>query len=662
MARGYQAEGLDLPAMEMTKWFDTNYHYIVPEFEADQDFEYQPSKAVQEFLESKALGIPTRPVLLGPVTYLLLGKATSLEAEPLTLLDKLLPVYQAALTELAEAGADWVQIDEPYLCLDLDDTAKSAYVKAYTELAQPQNPKLMLTTYFGSLRDNLDLVRRLPVAGLHIDLVKGWEQLPEVLEVVRADQVLSLGVIDGRNVWRADLDRALAMLETAVTQLGADQIQIASSCSLLFCPYDLELETELDAEVREWLAFARQKLAELDILKKAVNGEDIARALEANRAIINRRKNAARTSDPAVRERTGALTTELFKRKSPYDTRKALQKTALGLPLLPTTTIGSFPQTREVRRKRAAHRRGELSDEAYDDYLKAEFARTIELQEKIGLDVLVHGEYERTDMVEYFGQRLTGFCFTRHGWVQSYGSRGVRPPIIFGDVARAEPMTVAWSQYAQSLTDRPVKGMLTGPVTILEWSFVRDDQPRSETCLQIALAIRDEVSDLEENGIKIIQIDEPAFREGLPLRREDWDDYLTWAVDCFRLASSGVSDATQIHTHMCYAEFNDIIQAIAALDADVISIEASRSRMELLSAFEETGYPNEIGPGVYDIHSPRVPTQTEIEDLLRRAMRYFKAEQIWVNPDCGLKTRDWEQVIPALEAMVAAAESIREEI
>jgi 5-methyltetrahydropteroyltriglutamate--homocysteine methyltransferase len=662
MARGYQAKGLNLPAMEMTKWFDTNYHYIVPEFEAEQGFNYLSQKVVQEFLEAKALGVTTRPVLLGPVTYLLLGKSTSLEAEPITLLDKLLPVYQAVLAALAEAGADWVQIDEPYLCLDLEEATKAAYLKAYSDLAQPQNPRLMLTTYFGSLRDNLELVRQLPVAGLHIDLVLGWEQLPAVLEIVHPEQVLSLGVIDGRNVWRADLDRSLAMVETATAQLGADRVEVAPSCSLLFCPYDLELETDLDAEIRGWLAFAKQKLSELVILKKAAAGEDVSETLEANRRIIDQRKNAARVINPDVRERTAALTTELFKRKSPYKTRKAIQKTALGLPPLPTTTIGSFPQTREVRQKRAAHRRGELSNEKYDEYLQAEIAKTIQIQEDIGLDVLVHGEYERTDMVEYFGQQLTGFCFTRHGWVQSYGSRAVRPPIIYGDVARTAPMTVAWSRYAQSLTDRPMKGMLTGPVTILEWSFVRDDQPRSETCLQIALAIRDEVADLEAAGIRIIQIDEPAFREGLPLRREDWDHYLTWAVDCFRLASSGVTDGTQIHTHMCYSEFNDILQAIAALDADVISIEASRSRMELLSAFEETGYPNEIGPGVYDIHSPRVPGQEEIEDLLRRALRYLRADQIWVNPDCGLKTRDWDQVVPALKAMVAAAKSVRKEV
>jgi 5-methyltetrahydropteroyltriglutamate--homocysteine methyltransferase len=661
MARGYQAGDANIAAMEMTKWFNTNYHYIVPEFEYGQQFELSSTKPVDEFLEAKAQGYLTRPVILGPISYLLLGKATSFEGDPLTLLDDLLPVYAEILSRLKEAGAEWVQMDEPYLCLDLSETAQAATVHAYQVLANVQRPKLMLTTYFDELRDNLDLAVSLPVEGLHIDLVQGWEQLPAVLVSGLADKHLSLGVVDGRNIWRTDLKRALAMVQTASQQMDPAKILIAPSCSLLFSPYDLELETELDPEVKSWLAFAKQKLSELTILKKAALGVDVEAELAENATIIQERRAAPQTRNPEVRQRMDQLDPSWFKRNSPHSKRKATQEEVLGLPKLPTTTIGSFPQTREVRKKRAAHLRGELSDVDYEAFLKAEIAKTVQIQEEIGLDVLVHGEFERTDMVEYFGQKLSGFCFTQHGWVQSYGSRGVRPPIIFGDVARTEPMTTAWSSYAQSLTDRPMKGMLTGPVTILAWSFVRDDQPLSQTCLQIALAIRDEVVDLESAGIRIVQIDEPAFREGLPLRQADWEDYLTWAVDCFRLASSGVSDETQIHTHMCYAEFNDIMQAIVAMDADVISIEASRSRMELLSVFEETNYPNDIGPGVYDIHSPRIPSEEEMESLLRLALKYLDKDQIWVNPDCGLKTREWDQVIPALTAMVAAAVKLRKE-
>jgi 5-methyltetrahydropteroyltriglutamate--homocysteine methyltransferase len=661
MARGYQAEDMNLPAMEMTKWFNTNYHYIVPEFEEGQTFALLNTKPVDEFLEAKAQGTLTRPVLLGPVSYLLLGKPTSYEGDPLSLLDDLLPVYAEILTRLSEAGAEWVQMDEPFLCLDLSEAAQAAMSRAYEVLAGARRPKLMLTTYFGELRDNLDLAVGLPVEGLHIDLVQGWEQLPAVLAGGLKDKHLSLGVVDGRNIWRTDYSRALAMVEMAAGQIDPEKLLIAPSCSLLFSPYDLDLETDLDPEVRSWMAFARQKLSELDVLKKAALGEDVQDALAENEAIIQQRRNARRTRNPEIRQQIQNLDTSWFKRKSPHPDRKEIQNARLGLPILPTTTIGSFPQTREVRKMRAAHLRGELSDEAYQAFLRKEIAKTVQIQEEIGLDVLVHGEFERTDMVEYFGQKLSGFCFTKHGWVQSYGSRGVRPPVIFGDVARTEPMTTAWSSYAQSLTDKPMKGMLTGPVTILAWSFVRDDQPLAETCLQIALAIREEVVDLESAGISVVQIDEPAFREGLPLRHADWEEYLTWAVDCFRLASSGVRDETQIHTHMCYAEFNDIMQAIVAMDADVISIEASRSRMELLSVFDEIGYPNDIGPGVYDIHSPRVPSQEEMEGLLRLALNHLKADQIWVNPDCGLKTREWDQVIPALKAMVAAAENLRKE-
>lgn len=668
MARGLQQDGLDIPALEMTKWFDTNYHYLVPEIAPGQAFRLTSTKIVDEFIEAQAAGIHTRPVLLGPVSYLLLsktaGEVTAIEqpeVSPLDALPSLLPVYVEVLRRLAAAGADWVQVDEPCLVLDLDEKARAAYRAAYEHLAQVGEIHIMLATYFGALADHLNLAVDLPVAGLHLDLVRAPEQLDSALALLPAGKTLSVGVVDGRNIWRTDLDAALAKVERAVDTFGRDRVQIAPSCSLMFSPHDLELETELDAELKSWLAFARQKLDELALLKQAVNegAETVAEPFALSRAAIESRRYSPRTHNPQVRARLEALDPAMFRRRSDFAARKAAQAQRLKLPLLPTTTIGSFPQTAEVRAQRAAFNQGEITREQYDDFLKAEIARTIRLQEDIGLDVLAHGEFERTDMVEYFGEQLTGIAFTRHGWVQSYGSRGVRPPILYGDVARPAPMTVTWSTYAQSLTERPVKGMLTGPVTILQWSFVRDDQPRAETCRQIALAIRDEVLDLEAAGMRIIQIDEPALREGLPLRRAAWDAYLNWAVDCFRLASGGVRDETQIHTHMCYAEFNDIIDAIARMDADVISIEASRSKMELLEAFRRYAYPNDIGPGLYDIHSPRIPSQSELEALIARAIQVLPAKQVWINPDCGLKTRTWEQVIPALRAMTAAAQQAR---
>ncbi len=662
MARGAQHEGLDVPAMEMTKWFDTNYHYIVPELAADRRFALSSTKPVDEYLEAEALGIDTRPVLLGPVSFLLLGKSVDGDTAPLTLLDRLLPVYREVLEGLAADGASWVQMDEPCLVLDQSNEVRNAYRMAYEILAGPALPQLMLATYFGPLADNLATAAALPVAGLHVDLVRTPEQLDAVLEALPDGTVLSLGLIDGRNVWRTDLDAALEKVSRAVDTVGSGRVQVAPSCSLQFCPYDLGLETALDDELRSWLSFAKQKVEEVVLLVRAANGEDVAAELEGSRRALQSRERSKRTHNPAVRERMAGLTHEMRRRASDHERRKALQEERLALPPLPTTTIGSFPQTKEVRSRRAAHRKGEISLEQYERFLKEEIERTVRAQEMMGLDVLVHGECERTDMVEYFGEQLTGVAFTKHGWVQSYGSRGVRPPIIYGDVARPEPMTVRWSSYAQSLTDRPVKGMLTGPVTILQWSFVRDDQPRSETCRQIALAIRDEVVDLEAGGICIVQIDEPAMREGLPLRRSQWDEYLEWAVDCFHLASAGVRDETQIHTHMCYSEFNDIIEAIGAMDADVISIEASRSKMELLEAFTRYDYPNDIGPGLYDIHSPRVPSQAEIEGLLSRALDVLDPDQLWVNPDCGLKTRRWEEVTPSLRAMVAAARMMRDRI
>lgn len=660
MARGVQSHGRDIPAMEMTKWFDTNYHYIVPEFVADQSFTLASTKAVDEYLEAKALGIDTRPCLLGPVSYLLLGKSVDKSFDPLQILPRLLPVYQTVLQQLAAAGATSVQIDEPTLVLDLSAAAQTAFETAYQALTAVAGPQLVLTSYFGSLGDNAALALRLPTAVLHVDLVRAAQQLGPLLAQWPTGKRLQLGVVDGRNVWRTDLDQALQLIDTAVAALGAEQIIVAPSCSFLFCPYDLALETEIEPEIRAWLAFAEQKIDEIAILQQAANGQDVAELLAQNRHILAQRRQSERTHNTAVRQRLADITPEMLRRAHPHAQRKAAQAAHLRLPAFPTTTIGSFPQTAVVRAKRAAYRQGKLSQEAYHDFLKAEIAQTVRLQEEIGLDVLVHGEAERTDMVEYFAQQLTGFAFTQHGWVQSYGSRAVRPPILYGDVTRPAPMTVDWSVYAQSLTAKPMKGMLTGPVTILQWSFVRDDQPEADSCRQIALAIRDEVADLEAHNIRVIQIDEPAIREGLPLRRADWPAYLQWAVECFRLASTAVADQTQIHTHMCYAEFNDMIEAIAQMDADVISIEASRSRMELLEAFVRYAYPNDIGPGVYDIHSPRVPQQAEMEKLLQEALAVVPASQLWVNPDCGLKTRRWEEVQPALVGMVAAAKRLRQ--
>lgn len=674
MARGVQRDGLDIPAMEMTKWFDTNYHYIVPEIAPGQTFKLTSTKLIDAFTTTKAAGIHTRPVLLGPVSYLLLSKTASdiiplaqigqapRAVSPLNELPALLVVYIEVLKRLADVGADWVQVDEPCLVLDLDGKAHEAYRTAYDQLSQISNVRIMLTTYFGALADNLELAVNLPVAGLHVDLVRAPEQLADVLVALPQDKTLSMGVVDGRNIWRTDLDAALVLVQQAVNALGTDRVQIAPSCSLMFSPHDLELETELDAELKSWLAFARQKLDELVLLKRAVNEglDTVEDALSISRAAITSRRQSPRTYNPQVRERQSKVDEAMLRRRSDYPTRKAIQANAIPLPLLPTTTIGSFPQTAEVRAQRTAFNRGHITQEQYKAFLKAEIERTIRLQEDIGLDVLVHGEFERTDMVEYFGEQLTGIAFTQHGWVQSYGSRGVRPPIIYGDVTRPAPMTVEWSTYAQSLTGRPVKGMLTGPVTILQWSFVRDDQPRSVTCQQIALALRDEVMDLQNTGIRIIQVDEPALREGLPLRKSEQAAYLQWAVDCFRLTTAGVSDETQIHTHMCYAEFNDILDAIARMDADVISIEASRSKLELLEAFQRYQYPNDIGPGTYDIHSPRIPSEAEMKALIVRAAGVIPLANLWVNPDCGLKTRRWEEVIPALRNMVEAARKARE--
>jgi 5-methyltetrahydropteroyltriglutamate--homocysteine methyltransferase len=646
----------------MTKWFDTNYHYMVPELAPEQQFVLATTKPVDHFLEAKELGIHTRPVILGPVTFLRLAKSRGEEFDLLSLLPKLLPVYSELLGRLHKAGADWVQIDEPCLVLDLDAGERAALETAYRHFSE-EVPALgiMLAAYFGAIGDNLDLALSLPVSGLHIDLVRAPEQLEQVARLAPKNLVLSLGLIDGRNVWRADLNAALDYLKPLVGGWPLDRIEIAPSCSLLHVPVDLELETALDAELKSWLAFATQKLDELVLLGRALSegrGE-VAEALQASADAIASRRKSLRVHDPLVEGRLAALDDAMARRKSAFAERRRKQGEKLNLPSFPTTTIGSFPQTAEVRKARSAHAKGELSYADYEAFLRKETEAAIRWQEEIGLDVLVHGEFERNDMVQYFGEQLSGFAFTQAGWVQSYGSRYVRPPIIYGDVSRPNPMTVRWWQYAQSLTDRPVKGMLTGPVTILNWSFVRNDIPRSEACRQIALAIRNEVVDLEKAGAVMIQIDEAALREGLPLRKAEWKDYLDWAVGSFRLAASGVEDSTQIHTHMCYSEFNDIIDAIAAMDADVISIETSRSRMELLDAFRNYKYPNEIGPGVYDIHSPRVPHTGEMTDLLKLARKRLADSQIWINPDCGLKTRKWEEVRPALVNMVAAARELR---
>ncbi|MET0337068.1 MAG: 5-methyltetrahydropteroyltriglutamate--homocysteine S-methyltransferase [Caulobacter sp.] len=676
MARGSQTgpeEGgcahahaaIDVPAMELTKWLDTNYHYLKPELRAGQGFRLTSAKPVDEFLEAKALGVHTRPVILGPVSFLKLAATVGEPFDALTLLPALLPVYQQVLARLEVAGAEWVQIDEPVLTLDLDAADHAALKAAYTALSQAAPKlKILLAAYFAELGGNLDAAVALPVQGLHLDLVRAPEQLEAALAAAPAGLVLSLGVIDGRNIWRADLARILDRLEPVVTRLGADRVIVSSSSSLLHTPIDLTLETGLSPELKTWLAFAVQKVEELSILGRALNKgrgvvrEALARASDAADA----RSRAPSTLDPVVRARLAAVTPEMARRAGALEQRRTLQAGTLGLPAFPTTTIGSFPQTSEVRKARAAHAKATLSAAQYDDFLREATRDAVAWQEEVGIDVLVHGEFERNDMVQYFGEQLSGFAFTKHAWVQSYGSRCVRPPILYGDVSRPSPMTVEWWRYAQSLTAKPMKGMLTGPVTILQWSFVRDDIARSESCRQIALAIRDEVVDLEAAGARIIQIDEAALREGLPLRRAEWPAYLAWAVEAFRLAASGVRDETQIHTHMCYSEFNDIIADVGAMDADVISIETARSHMALLDAFSDYAYPADIGPGVYDIHAPRIPSVEEMVGLLAKAGRRLPIERLWVNPDCGLKTRGWDEVKPALLNMVEAARRARKEL
>ncbi|WP_031387202.1 5-methyltetrahydropteroyltriglutamate--homocysteine S-methyltransferase [Desulfonatronum thiodismutans] len=670
VARGRSAPAADeharcrdgVAAGEMTKWFDTNYHYIVPEFGVDTEFRLDGSSLTDQVAEAMSNGVKAKPVIIGPVTYLAVGKTrdgSDKRALLPRLMPRLLPVYVELLEALARQGVEWVQIDEPILVTELDDAWQQAFAAAYQAL-NTGKIKLLLATYFGSLEENLPLVAELPVQGVHLDAVNAGHEVEPLVTRLPSDRVVSLGVVNGRNVWKTDLNAALDRLEPVARKLG-DRLWIAPSCSLLHVPVDLEMETELDEEIKSWLAFARQKLEEVHLLATALNQgrEAVQAGLRANQAAIQSRRLSQRVNNPAVKAALAGITEEMGRRVSAFAQRAAKQAQLLSLPKYPTTTIGSFPQTPEIRQVRSLSKAGKISEAVYKEAIHAEIARCVREQEALGLDVLVHGEAERNDMVEYFGEQLEGYAFSRFGWVQSYGSRCVKPPILFGDIRRPKAMTVEWITYAQALTEKPMKGMLTGPVTILNWSFVRDDQPRSVSCMQLALAIREEVLDLEQAGLKVIQIDEAALREGLPLREAQWKEYLDWAVQSFRITANGVADETQIHTHMCYSEFNDIIASIADMDADVITIESSRSDMELLEAFDDFNYPNGIGPGVYDIHSPNIPGREHIVDLLTKAAAKIPAERLWVNPDCGLKTRQWNEVLPALANMVAAAMVLR---
>lgn len=664
MARGRAPTGEPTAACEMTKWFDTNYHYIVPELEAGQTFRIARSSLFDQVDEALAAGHQVKPVIPGLLSYLWLSKGEDFnngasDERKLALIPALLEVYEKVLTRLQEQGVEWVQIDEPILTLELPQAWKDAFKLVYAKLVQ-QKLRILLATYFESLDDNLALAGHLPVDGLHVDLVRGNDDLQAIADILQPGQVLSAGIVSGRDIWRTDLDAAAVRLQPLKEKLG-ENLWLAPSCSLLHVPVDLASEKKLDDELKSWLSFARQKLEELNALAAVLDKRQtpaIEAFLARQHQALENRKTSRRIHNPAVQQQL-AQSVSISRDRTPFNERMKKQRAALGLPLLPTTTIGSFPQTADIRALRRDWKQGGLSDVKYEAAIKEEIAKVVAFQEEVGLDVLVHGEPERNDMVEYFGELLAGYAFTENGWVQSYGSRCVKPPLIYGDVARVMPMTVEWTAYAQSLTNKPMKGMLTGPVTLLQWSFVRDDQPREQTCRQLALVLREEILDLEKAGIHIIQIDEPAFREGLPLRKCKWQAYLAWAVDAFRLSVSGVRDATQIHTHMCYSEFNDIIEAIAAMDADVITIETSRSNMELLLAFEQFHYPNEIGPGVYDIHSPNIPDTDWMIQLMQKASEKIDRARLWVNPDCGLKTRDWPETRAALEKMVEAAKVLR---
>ena len=653
MARGSQTADLDVPALEMTKWFDTNYHYLVPELSAEQTFKLSSNKPFEEYEEAKQAGFDTKPIILGPLTFLLLAKGID-GFNAINLLDKILPIYKQIVEKFSQLGAEWIQIDEPILVKDLDSNVVSKIKDTLNQIkGAAGNCKILLATYFEDLNEDVkNQVFESNVDVVHLDLVRGSKNKEYVKN---SNKKLSLGLVDGRNVWKTNLQEKINFIKGNIS----NDVIIASSCPLLHSPYDLELEQKVPVEIKRWLSFAKQKLLELNVIKGFINEGSHQEALDNNAADIHDRETSKLIHDNAVKDRIKTINKSITERKSSYVDRAKIQKNIFSLPKYPTTTIGSFPQTTDVRQARAKFKRGELDETSYEKFLEEKTIDTIRKQESIGIDVIVHGEFERNDMVEYFGEQLKGFTFTSSGFVQSYGSRCVKPPIIFGNVSRPKPMTVRWSKFAQEQTKQIVKGMLTGPITILQWSFVRDDQPRKFTAQEIGFAIRDEVEDLEKNGIRMIQIDEPALREGLPLKKKDWKDYLSWSVDCFKISAAVVKDETQIHTHMCYAEFEDIIDSIAALDADVISIETSRSRMELLTTFEKFKYPNEVGPGVYDIHSPRVPSQDEMKILIEKASKLIDPSRIWVNPDCGLKTRGWPETIDALTKMVNAAKELR---
>ena len=653
MARGSQTTDLDVPALEMTKWFDTNYHYLVPELSAEQTFKLSSNKPFEEYEEAKQAGFDTKPIILGPLTFLLLAKGID-GFNTINLLDKILPIYKQIVEKFSQLGAEWIQIDEPILVKDLDSNVVSKIKDTLNQIkGAAGNCKILLATYFEDLNEDVkNQVFESNVDVVHLDLVRGSKNKEYVKN---SNKKLSLGLVDGRNVWKTNLQEKINFIKDNIS----NDVIIASSCPLLHSPYDLELEQKVPVEIKRWLSFAKQKLLELNVIKGFINEGSHLEAVDNNAADIHDRETSKLIHDNAVKDRIKTINKSITERKSSYVDRAKIQKNIFSLPKYPTTTIGSFPQTTDVRQARAKFKRGELDETSYEKFLEEKTIDTIRKQESIGIDVIVHGEFERNDMVEYFGEQLKGFTFTSSGFVQSYGSRCVKPPIIFGNVSRPKPMTVRWSKFAQEQTKQIVKGMLTGPITILQWSFVRDDQPRKFTAQEIGFAIRDEVEDLEKNGIRMIQIDEPALREGLPLKKKDWKDYLSWSVDCFKISAAVVKDETQIHTHMCYAEFEDIIDSIAALDADVISIETSRSRMELLTTFEKFKYPNEVGPGVYDIHSPRVPSQDEMKILIEKASKLIDPSRIWVNPDCGLKTRGWPETIDALTKMVNAAKELR---
>ena len=668
MARGLQAGKIDVTPLEMTKWFDTNYHYLVPELSEKDSYSLNPDKVLNEFNEAKQMGINSRPVIIGPMTFIKLSKFDESISSQKDYLDKLVPLYAELLDLLKKEGCEWVQIDEPILVTDLSEEEKNNFQDAYRSMTNQANMKIMLTTYFGSIVHNIDLITSMNIDGLHLDCVYGSENIEIDLSKFDKPLLLSLGIVNGRNIWINDLQRSIKLLQSFVEQPNVKTVVVAPSCSLLHSPIDLSLENKIDDEIKSWMSFATNKIDEVAVIKNVLNhtenqkSEDVKSEywmIDTNTKAIQNRSQSPKVNNPVVQDRVKNISSDIKNRESAYPQRAKIQKDALNLPMLPTTTIGSFPQTKEVRQQRSQFKRGDISLEEYEAFLLNATKDVIELQDDIGIDVLVHGEFERNDMVEYFGEQLDGFVFSKNGWVQSYGSRCVKPPIIFGDVDRKKSMTIDWITKAQSFTDKHVKGMLTGPVTILQWSFVRDDQPRQTTCEQIAFAIRDEVDDLVSNDVKIIQIDEPALREGLPLKLSNQVDYLAWAVDCFKIASSSVSDDIQIHTHMCYAEFNEIMDAIIKLDADVISIEASRSSMELLNAFSNNDYPNEIGPGVYDIHSPRVPAVNEIKDLISVLVSKLPSERLWINPDCGLKTRGWDEVKASLKNMVDASSKFR---